>query len=110
VRTGRLSAHAAALEAGIVGMTTGDVRAGSSNAPDRPPWRTVREAIDRLAGCPVPVEGLASTVPFYRVASLARTARTASQLLTALAARLDERTAALAATNRTPDEEGDPHD
>ena len=94
VRAGRLSAHRAALEAGIVKEAAGDGRAGSPDAPDRPPWRTVREALDRLAGCPVPVERLAADIPLYRANRMAANARRASQLLAVLAARLDERAAA----------------
>jgi hypothetical protein len=81
VRTGRLSAHAAALKAGIIRK---DERAGSSDAPDQPPWRTVREALDRLVGCPVSVERLAADIPLHRVASMARNARAAIPLLAAL--------------------------
>jgi hypothetical protein len=81
------------------------VRTGSPDAPDRPPWRTVREALDRVAGCPVPVERLAADIPLHRVASMARNARAAITLLAVLADRLDER-AALAALKRTMPEVG----
>jgi hypothetical protein len=67
------------------------MRAGSPAAPDRPPWRVVREALDRLAGCPVPVERLAADIPLHRVASMARNARAAIPLLAALAAQLERR-------------------
>jgi hypothetical protein len=95
VRAGRLSAHRAALEAGIV-KATGDERAGSSDVPDRPPWRTVREALDSLVSCPVPVEQLARTIPLHRADRMAANARKAIPLLAALADRLDERTAFVA--------------
>jgi hypothetical protein len=110
VKAGRMSAHRAALEAGIVGKATEDERAGSPDAPDRPPWHAIREALNRLVGCLVPAEHLARTVPFYRVARMAANARRASQLLAVLAARLDERTAALAIPKQTSDEEGNGHD
>jgi hypothetical protein len=91
VRAGRLSAHAAAGKAGIIGMTTGNARAGRPDAPDRPPWQAVREAIDSLVGCPVPVERLATTVPFYRANRMAADARAAITLLAALADQLEKR-------------------
>ena len=91
VRAGRLSAHRAALEAGIVGQATEDERAGSSDAPDRPPWRTVREALDCLAGCPVTAEALVRTIPLYRVPRMAANARKASELLADLADQLERR-------------------
>jgi hypothetical protein len=106
VRAGRLSAHRAALEAGIVSKATEDERAGSSDAPDQPPWRTVRQALGLLADCQLPVERLVELTPFYRVASMAANARRASELLAALADRLDERAAALAALKRTMPEVG----
>jgi hypothetical protein len=105
VRAGRLSAHRAALEAGIIGMTTGDARAGSPDG-DRPPWQAVREALDRLAGCPLPAERLAADIPLHRVAGMARNARKASELLADLASLLGERAAALAALKRTMPEVG----
>jgi hypothetical protein len=103
VRAGRLSAHRAALEAGIISMTTGAARAGSPDASDRPPWRTVREALDRLAGCPVPVERLAADIPLHRANRMAANARKAIPLL---AAQLDKRAAALAAPKRIMPEVG----
>jgi hypothetical protein len=105
VRAGRLSAHRAALEAGIIGMTTGDARAGGPDG-DRPPWQAVREALDRLAGCPLPAERLAADIPLHRVAGMARNARKASELLADLASLLGERAAALAALKRTMPEVG----
>jgi hypothetical protein len=91
VRAGRMSAHRAALEAGIVGQATEDERAGSSDAPDRPPWRTVREALDSLVSCPVPVEQLARTIPLHRADRMAANARKAITLLSTLADRLERR-------------------
>jgi hypothetical protein len=89
VRAGRMSAHRAALEAGIV-KATGDARA-SPAAPDRPPWQAVREALDRLAGCRLPAEQLAADIPLHRVAGMARNARAASGFLAALAEHLERR-------------------
>jgi hypothetical protein len=91
VRAGRLSAHRAAVEAGIVREAAEDSRAGSSEAPDRPPWQAVREAITRITSCPLPAEQLATSVPFYRAASLARNARAAIPFLAALAEHLERR-------------------
>ena len=90
VRAGRLSAHRAALEAGIIGMTTGDARA-SPDAPDRPPWQAVREALDSLVGCRLPAEALARTIPLHRANRMAANARKASELLSTLADRLERR-------------------
>jgi hypothetical protein len=90
VRAGRLSAHRAALEAGIIGMTTGDARA-SPDAPDRPPWQAVREALDSLVGCRLPAEALARTIPLHRAARMAANARKASELLADLADQLERR-------------------
>jgi hypothetical protein len=86
VRAGRLSAHRAALEAGIVKEAAGDGR-----APDRPPWHAVREALDSLAGCPVPVEQLAADIPLHRANRMAANARAAIPLLAALADQLERR-------------------
>jgi hypothetical protein len=91
VKAGRMSAHRAALEAGIVSKATEDERAGRSDAPDRPPWRTVREALDRLVGCPVTAEALVRTIPLYRVPRMAANARKASELLADLADQLERR-------------------
>jgi hypothetical protein len=54
-------------------------------------WRGVREALDHLAGCPLPAERLAQLVPFYRAARMAAHARKASRLLAALADHLEGR-------------------
>jgi hypothetical protein len=58
---------------------------------DRPPWRAVRETLDRLADCPVPVEQLAADIPLHRANRMAANARRATVLLAALADRLERR-------------------
>jgi hypothetical protein len=104
VRAGRMSAHRAALEAGIVNKTAGNGRAGRSDAPDRPPWQAVREALDDLVNAPLTAEVLAQSIPFYRAQRMATNARTASRLLAALAEQLDERARVLAPRETVPGE------
>jgi hypothetical protein len=89
VRAGRISAHRAAVEAGIIGKAA--EHTDSSDDPDQAPWRSVREAVERLVACPVPIEQLATAVPFYRVARMAANARTAIPFLAALAGHLERR-------------------
>jgi hypothetical protein len=84
VRAGRLSAHRAAIEAGVVRKPTED-------GPDRAPWQAVREAVARIAGCPLPADRLAADIPLYRVERLGKDARAASGFLTTLAEHLDRR-------------------
>jgi hypothetical protein len=86
VRAGELSAHRAAIEAGIVGKAT-----DRADSPDRQPWQDMREAVERLVACPLPVEQIAASVPFYRIPGMARSARAASEALLVLVERLERR-------------------
>jgi hypothetical protein len=92
VKAGELSAHRAAIEAGIVRRPAEPEHAAvGHDGSDRGYWHGVRAALDGLAACPIGVERLVELTPTYRLDRMAASARTASRLAAELADRLEAR-------------------